>query len=154
MATVSGVWKWNSTITIGNSDNFTQSVNFTSNGVSYSSISVGFVFDSPNPVIERYNVYLSYDSTKLVDDLHSYATDWVTNVPEQYELIDFGSSPQTVSDTFYSYLTANATQQASPSVPTPDWANCFVKTSAGNKAVQKVWIKQNGQLKVVWQPSA
>lgn len=34
---------------------------------------------------------------------------------------------------------------------TPDWANCFVKTSSGNKAVEKVWIKQNGQLKVVWE---
>lgn len=32
------------------------------------------------------------------------------------------------------------------SVPTPDWANCFVKTASGNKAVEKVWIKQNGQL--------
>ena len=36
------------------------------------------------------------------------------------------------------------------SVPTPDWANCFVKTSAGNKAVEKVWIKQNGQLVTVY----
>lgn len=32
----------------------------------------------------------------------------------------------------------------------PDWANCFVKTSAGNKAVEKVWIKQNGQLVTVY----
>lgn len=38
------------------------------------------------------------------------------------------------------------------SVPTPDWANCFVKISAGNKAVEKVWIKQNGQLVTVWAP--
>lgn len=33
---------------------------------------------------------------------------------------------------------------------TPDWANCFVKTSSGNKAVEKVWIKQNGQLVTVY----
>ena len=32
----------------------------------------------------------------------------------------------------------------------PDWANCFVKTASGNKAVEKVWIKQNGQLVTVW----
>lgn len=37
-----------------------------------------------------------------------------------------------------------------PSVPSPDWANCFVKTASGNKAVEKVWIKQNGQLVTVW----
>ena len=36
------------------------------------------------------------------------------------------------------------------SVPTPDWENCFVKTASGNKAVEKVWIKQNGQLVTVW----
>ena len=36
------------------------------------------------------------------------------------------------------------------SVPTPDWANCFVKTASGNKAVEKVWIKQNGQLVTVY----
>lgn len=41
-----------------------------------------------------------------------------------------------------------------PSVPTPDWANCFVKTSAGNKAVEKVWIKQGSSLVTIWQPPA
>lgn len=34
---------------------------------------------------------------------------------------------------------------------TPDWANCFVKTASGNKAVEKVWIKQNGQLVTVYE---
>lgn len=46
--------------------------------------------------------------------------------------------------------TITLTSKATASVPTPDWANCFVKTSGGNKAVEKVWIKQNGQLVTVW----
>ena len=33
----------------------------------------------------------------------------------------------------------------------PDWANCFVKTASGNKAVEKVWIKQGSSLNVVWE---
>lgn len=37
------------------------------------------------------------------------------------------------------------------SVPTPDWANCFVKTSSGNKAVEKVWIKKGSNLNLVWE---
>ena len=44
--------------------------------------------------------------------------------------------------------------ESAPSVPTPDWANCFVKTSAGNKAVEKVWIKQGSSLNVVWEAPA
>lgn len=146
MATVSGVWKWNNPVYIGSSDNFTQSVNFISNGVSYSSISAGFVFSSDNPTIEKYDVYLEYDSTRLISVTHSYAMDYFSSVPEQYELMDFGATEQTVSDTFYTYLTANAVEQTAPSVPTPDWANCFVKTASGNKAVEKVWLKQNGEL--------
>lgn len=43
---------------------------------------------------------------------------------------------------------------ASQSVPTPDWANCFVKTSSGNKAVEKVLIKQRSSLNVVWEAPA
>ena len=149
MATVSGVWKWNDPVSITSSDNFTQSVNFTSNGASYSSISAGFVFSSTNPEIEKYDLYLEYDSTRLISITQLSTMDCYSSVPEQYELMDFGSTPQTVSDQFYTYLTANATQQAEP-VPTPDWANCFVKTASGNKAVEKVWIKQNGQLVTVW----
>ena len=38
------------------------------------------------------------------------------------------AGPVHVSDDFYTYLTANATQQVEPA-PTPDWANCFVKTA-------------------------
>lgn len=38
------------------------------------------------------------------------------------------------------------------SVISPDWANCFVKTASGNKAVEKVWIKQGSNLNVVWEP--
>ncbi len=110
MATVSGVWKWNDPVYIGQGDVLSQSVNFTSNGTSYSSITVGFDFIGDK--VELYDVYLEYDSTRLISVTHSYALDYFSSVPEQYELMDFGTTEQTVSDTFYTYLTANATQQA------------------------------------------
>lgn len=132
MATVSGVWKWN----FNNYDtsNFSggQSVTFTSNNNEFNSISW-------NPM----DYILQYWSGPVT--VFEYGG-WKNR---DYEEMDFGSTEQTVSEDFYNFLTANATQQAGPA-PTPDWANCFVKTSAGNKAVEKVWINQNGQLVTVY----
>lgn len=168
MATISGVWVWNDVFdsefgnsnaninTANNADYYT--VNFLSNGVEYTSI--GFVYtwfdqdDDDNDDGKLGRIYYRNASTTIsacsvwVGDNASWPS-YNTFYQAGYKTIDFGTTEQTVSDTFYTYLTANATQQA-PSVPTPDWANCFVKTASGNKAVEKVWIKQNGQLKVVW----
>ena len=72
---------------------------------------------------------------------------------------DFGIISTVVRETSFTVTgglagvsgTITLTSKATASVPTPDWANCFVKTSAGNKAVEKVWIKQGSSLNVVWE---
>ena len=152
MATVSGVWVFNGDIYIDNFGNVEEAVNFTSNGDSFMKMYYSYYYDGDSDE----NVWLLtyYHTTSLSgggvsvwggdDGGNSLA--WVD---ENYKTVDFGNTQQTVSDEFYSFLTDHATKQAEP-VPTPDWANCFVKTASGNKAVEKVWIKQNGQLVTVW----
>lgn len=143
MATVSGVWVWNETIDfssviIGSNGWQTIPVNFTSNGEEYTSITV-------RQYMRESQRDMEYDSITV----YPYQSNAFTD--ENYRTVDFGSEPQTIiSDRFYNFFIANATQQAEP-VPTPDWANCFVKTASGNKAVEKVWIKQNGQLVTVYE---
>lgn len=145
MATVSGVWKWNNQIG-----------NFAPSGTAQE-VYVNFSCEGYSPFTHIYFENKPADGFILMgyyrEEGAGFSTyDGITNtwLNESVKTIDFGSTEQTVSETFYTFLTSNATQQASPSVPTPDWANCFVKTSAGNKAVQKVWIKQNGQLVTVY----
>ena len=132
MATVSGVWKWNFNNYDTSNFSGSQSVTFTSNNNEFNSISW-------NPM----DYILQYWSGPVT--VFEYGG-WENR---DYEEMDFGATEQTVSEDFYNFLTANATQQA-PSVPTPDWANSFIKTTSGNKAVEKVWIKRNGQLVTVW----
>ena len=133
MATVSGVWVWNDTV--DESTITGDSVDFSSNSENFS-----YLGTATDPGM---GFHIVYDNMVV----YSEARKWT--VAENYKTIDFGSTPQTVADVVYAYLATNATQQAEP-VPTPDWANCFVKTASGNKAVEKVWIKQNGQLVTVW----
>lgn len=148
MATVSGVWVFNADVYIDNTGNVEEAVNFTSNGDSFMKMYYSYYYDGDSDE----NVWLLtyYHTTSLSGGSVSvWGGDDGGNplawVDENYKTVDFGNIQQTVSDEFYSFLTDNATKQAEP-VPTPDWANCFVKTSAGNKAVEKVWIKQNGEL--------
>lgn len=137
MATVSGVWVWNQFIS---GDDFNQDVSFTE-----TTLWGNMKGDNTSDGYE-----LRYGATGGTNYVLAYS-DEVGGWQRSNLVIDFGSSEQTVTDTFYTFLTANATQQASPAVPTPDWAKCFVKTSSGNKAVEKVWIKQNGQLITVYE---
>ena len=140
---MSGVWKWNDYfafeyITID------ENVNFSSNGKSFTRLFISMYDSGTPPIREIIDIEYINDS----ETIDVYGNNSWSN--EAYKTIDFGTTEQTVSDTFYTYLDTNANQQVAPSVPTPDWSNCFVKTSTGNKVVEKVWIKQNGQLKVVW----
>lgn len=144
MATVSGVWVWNSTPAYPENE-ISANVDFISNSLNFAG------FDIQQDNVPGNSAFINYIGQGFYGYENVYNTfQWVDEV---YRTIDFGSTPQTVSDTFYTYLTANATKQAA-SVPTPDWANCFVKTSAGNKAVEKVWIKQGSSLNVVWEAPA
>lgn len=145
MATVSGVWKWNDQIG-----------NFAPSGTAQE-VYVNFSCEGYSPFTNIYFENEPADGFILMDYYREggsglSAYNGITNTwdNEAAKTIDFGETEQTVSETFYTFLTSNATQQAAPSIPTPDWANSFVKTSAGNKAVEKVWIKQNGQLVTVY----
>lgn len=151
MATVSGVWVWNSYPSFGNPSSSSgwhvaQNVNFTCNGSNFSEMT--FYGES---LIGARNINIKYDESTVYnryEDRTGEMTGGWTN--EVYRTVDFGSTPQTVSDDFFEYLENYATPPAEP-VPTPDWANCFVKTASGNKAVEKVWIKQGSSLNVVWE---
>ena len=143
MATVSGVWVWVDYFSFEYMD-IDESVNFSSNGKSFTRLSISMYDSGTPPITEIINIRYINDS----ETIKVYRNNSWQN--EAYKTIDFGTTEQTVSEDFYSFLTSAATQQA-PSVPTPDWANCFVKTSTGNKAVEKVWIKQGSSLNVVWE---
>lgn len=138
MATVKGVWVWVDYFSFEYMD-IDESVNFSSNGKSFTKLLISMYDSGTPPITEIINIRYINDS----ETIKVYRNNSWQN--EAYKTIDFGTTEQTVSEDFYSFLASHATQQAA-SVPTPDWANCFVKTVSGNKAVEKVWIKQNGQL--------
>ena len=142
MATVKGVWVWVDYFSFEYMD-IDESVNFSSNGKSFTKLLISMYDSGTPPITEIINIRYINDS----ETIKVYRNNSWQN--EAYKTIDFGTTEQTVSEDFYSFLASHATQQAA-SVPTPDWANCFVKTASGNKAVEKVWIKQNGQLVTVY----
>ena len=73
--------------------------------------------------------------------------DW-TMAGESTAGLSFGSNTSAEQvNTFASWSEFSET----PPPLIPDWENSFVKTADGNKAVRKVWIKQNGQLVSVWE---
>ena len=98
MATIKGKWFFNETVLVN--VGLTQNVNFTSNGNSFTKMSI----DSDNYILQ-YNSTYAYEMG-----------DWF---PDAYRTVDFGTTEQTVSDTFYTWLTANATPEAEPEPETP-----------------------------------
>lgn len=106
MPTVSGKWKWkwNDTPLTGWSSGKTFSVKFSipDTSVQGTSISLNYGSDD-NP-----GIYFDSDYVYAYGDFNTSA----------YQYIDFGSSPQEVSQDFYNYLTANATKQEEPVVLT------------------------------------
>lgn len=101
MATLKGIWVFNDTVSVP-TGGLSWSVNFVSNGTNYSTIR----HDEDSDVMGTNAVY--YDTTEVYSIVFS---DWWAN--EAYKTVDFGTTEQTVDDTFYAWLTANATQQAS-----------------------------------------
>lgn len=100
MPTVSGVWKWNDNPVV-NSAIDTVYITFTCNSTSYTSISISNMTSGPGNIC--------YGPTNNV----VYGSDLSNTWRDQaYRTLDFGSSPQEVSQDFYNYLTANAVQQS------------------------------------------
>ena len=105
---LSGVWKFNSTLSIVNAYDFYTYVNFTSNGKEYTAISF-----EESGVPDGYPYELCYNVEAAVDYeyvyvLESDGTDgWES---EAYRTVDFGSEEQQVPYEFYDWFIANATQ--------------------------------------------
>ena len=100
--TLKGKWYWKESIDFSALKSYTeQSVNFTSDGMTY--ISLGL---HPQEAYIFYGflngTQTQYDAPKYQDGTWSEST---------YRTIDFGTEPQEVSDEFYAFLTANATYQ-------------------------------------------
>ena len=111
MATVKGVWVWNS----DPDENYplSQQVNFTSNNEEFTEIA----WD--NSGIEEVPYGLWYYSSSGSVACYNYYQGWYYGTV--YRTIDFGTTPQTVSDDFYTYLTANAVQQQTTIDNLPDF---------------------------------
>ena len=103
MPTISGVWKWNDTLPFAEGSGTSENITYTSNNAQYTVLSVHDSGYDP-----RGRSVLEYGTGNTVYN----ATSGWTN--EAYKTIDFGSSPQEISQDFYDYLTANATQQSTP----------------------------------------
>lgn len=103
---VSGVWVWNDGDNIYERDG-TVSVNFTSNGQSYSSMVFSYGYDGPDFDPARVDFSIKYDTTEVLFATYSYQGSWSN---QAYRTVDFGSIEQEVSQEFYNYLIQNANQ--------------------------------------------
>ena len=104
---VSGVWTFNDTLPLfENGDSIEYDIAFTSNGKSYTFIEC---YNTPGPVGDvTMNYYVEKTGIVGPDSDNAYDSGWAN---DDYRLVDFGSIPQFVSEEFYTWLTANATQQ-------------------------------------------
>lgn len=105
MATIKGKWLFDEYIAYTSYITFVENVTFTSNGKTFNSINSTYYESSGK-------YYIDYDETEVFD---GKVESW-TN--EAYRTVDFGETEQTISDTFYNWLTANATQQTEEELPT------------------------------------
>ena len=110
MATVKGVWAWNDTIDVSINREFE---------LAFTTIAIGQTLQ-----ITKINTYSSGEMIYTaigegeISVYVNYSGGWMH---EGYKTINFGSTAQTVSDDFYTYLTANATPQSSPSTNLSDF---------------------------------
>lgn len=110
MATVKGVWAWNDTIDVSINREFE---------LAFTTIAIGQTLQ-----ITKINTYSSGEMIYTaigegeISVYVNYSGGWMH---EGYKTINFGATAQTVSDDFYTYLTANATPQSSPSTNLSDF---------------------------------
>ena len=110
MATVKGVWAWNDTIDVSINREFE---------LAFTTIAIGQTLQ-----ITKINTYSSGEMIYTaigegeIPVYVNYSGGWMH---EGYKTINFGATAQTVSDDFYTYLTANATPQSSPSTNLSDF---------------------------------
>lgn len=107
MATIKGKWVFNESIE--DAQAVSQNVSFSSNTILYSTMYVSLSSMAGTPV-------LHYDE-EIVFDLMGFDADFRGWKGDTYRTVDFGATEQTVSDTFLTWITANATPEAEP-IPT------------------------------------
>jgi hypothetical protein len=131
MATIKGIWVFNDYLTW--EDFGSHNVNFTSNSKTFTSISCG---TDPDYMDSAALAYANDGETVYVYNFE-YTNEWSN---EAYKTVDFGSTEQTVDDTFYTWLTANATQQSQTTPVTRK----FTKLNIGDIVASsggRVWKK-------------
>lgn len=101
--TLSGVWTFNGQIFKSDAiKGVKQSINFTNNSVSYIAMEIESGGD-------RYGYLTYYSSDTASVDVYDFSDySWISY---SYQSVDFGTTPQTVTDEFYNWFTANAAKQ-------------------------------------------
>lgn len=102
---ISGVWKFNETLVQSTFNVMWEDVTFKSNGIEYLSM-VDDGSDLNNYIGYSLNTKDNQDSSKIV---WAYTGDKWND--EAYKTVDFGETPQEVSNDFYTWFIANAVQQ-------------------------------------------
>lgn len=104
MASVSGKWNLNAIIEEPSTINIVQKVTFTSEGSTYYAFynysTKNYLGYCPTPACNSVSAVYVYSDSRWCDG-------------EELRTVDFGETEQTVSDEFYTWLTANAVQQGS-----------------------------------------
>lgn len=125
MATIKGKWRFNDVLTkpaasFDEAVNFEFAIHHAWAGLAASGIGKGFNIKANASTSDiRWALYygydIHYDNGEIYEDTERSvysATDqaWITADGEEFQTVDFGTEPQTVSEEFYTWLTDNATQ--------------------------------------------
>ena len=101
MATIKGTWFLNEIQTATESESaLAQTVNFTSNGIAFDIMLL----------LGDYTSALTYSNQSDSYSVYTHTNGWVN---QNYRMVDFGETEQTVSDEWYSAFTKNAVQSVS-----------------------------------------
>lgn len=152
MPTISGIWKFNETVTKINNlgQAFIGVDDFTSNGVVYNAIRTNFDTFRFSETLQ-YGFHSEYDNTYTTVCVMKVGNSSLTLgwVDEAYRYIDFGTEPLEATEGFYAWLTENATYQAPEEPETPDEPQTaphdfyIIKNGVGQK--QDAYKRVNGQ---------
>ncbi len=173
---LSGKWEFNAEILRGTTvPEMTQIINFTSNGNSYAkmmAVNNTWTLPSGNSGNEGYLTYITSTNTSTM----AFNSSQLNNVGEDpywaataYRTVDFGSTPQSVSEEFYNWFIANAIKQESNNVERRIWLTdgSYLMTADANSTWSEIvgsgltiydtygeeWLFtiENGYLKATWQ---
>ena len=138
MATIKGVWVFNDTIKdeiTGLGEDAVLDVLFTSNGTQFSSMCYLTLNteDEDTVCFIYYNGVDSADNVTAVDGLIGNISTWHN---EAYKTVDFGTTAQTVPDTFLAWMQTNAVLQGTPTAESVK-ANIIALISTANTKTGK-----------------